>query len=154
MAPLLLHFVSGLLVGACLTCAHSARTATTTRSEKACQLLAQSLGSKTLSSGAQYNAAAEGAWNFFNQLDGEKVHDSAYGLVAHCSYIISEPTCIVFPRNTSDVMVAMKTIYESNSHYAVRGGGHSAMPGWNTYARVDRLIYETHLTCVASKMAF
>jgi hypothetical protein len=137
MALSLFYFVSGLLVGACLTCAQSARTATTTRSEKACRSLAQSLGSQTLFSGAQYNAAAKGAWNFFNQLDGEKVHDSAYGLVAHCSYIISEPTCIVSPRNTSDVIVAMKTIYESNSHYAVRGGGHSAMPGWNTYARVD-----------------
>lgn len=142
MAPLLLHFVSGLL-GACFTCAHSERTATMTRSEKACRSLVQSLGSKTLSSGAQYSAAAEGAWNFFNQLDGEKVHNSVCGLVAHFSYIMLEPTCIIFPENTSDVIVAMKTIYESNSHYAVRGGGHSAMPGWNTYAHIDRLIYET-----------
>jgi hypothetical protein len=136
MAPLLLHVVSGLFVGACLTCAHSVRTAQTS-SEKACRSLAKSLGSKTLSSGARYSAAAKGAWNFFNQLDGEKVHDSVYSLVAHSSCIISEPICIVFPRNTSDVVVAMKTIYESNAHYAVRGGGHSAMPGWNTYARID-----------------
>jgi FAD/FMN-containing dehydrogenase len=47
--------------------------------------------------------------------------------------IIPEPTCIVFPQNDSDVSVAMKAIYNSGSHYAVRGGGHSAMPGWNTY---------------------
>jgi len=102
MAPLLPHFVSGLLVGACLTGAHSTHMVTTTWSEKACQSLAQSLGPKTLSSGAQYNTTAKSAWNFFNQLDVEKVHDSMYGLVAHCLYIISEPTCIIFPRNTSE----------------------------------------------------
>ncbi|KAF9512461.1 hypothetical protein BS47DRAFT_1363136 [Hydnum rufescens UP504] len=27
---------------------------------------------------------------------------------------------------------AMRTIFHSDAHYAVRGGGHSAMPGWNT----------------------
>lgn len=44
-----------------------------------------------------------------------------------------EPTCIVFPSNTSDVITAMKAIHAFDSHYAVRGGGHSAMPLWNTY---------------------
>jgi FAD/FMN-containing dehydrogenase len=40
----------------------------------------------------------------------------------------------VFPTSTEDVVVAMRAIYAADSHYAVRGGGHSAMPGWNTYA--------------------
>ena len=49
-------------------------------------------------------------------------------------YVYVEPTCIVFPTCTEDVVVAMRAIYAADSHYAVRGGGHSAMSGWNTYA--------------------
>ncbi|KAF9506677.1 hypothetical protein BS47DRAFT_1304963, partial [Hydnum rufescens UP504] len=62
--------------------------------------------------GAQYEASATGAWDIYNQLD--------------------RPTRIVFPRNSSDVVSAMRTIFHSDEHYAVRGGGHSVMPGWNT----------------------
>ncbi|KIM77618.1 hypothetical protein PILCRDRAFT_615179 [Piloderma croceum F 1598] len=103
-------FACGLLVASSITIVHA--TSPSNSSKNACQLLAQSLGSKVQSDGAQYNTSAQGAWNFFNQLD--------------------RPTCIVFPQNASDVSVAMEAIYNSDSHYAVRGGGHSAMPGWNT----------------------
>ncbi|KAK7450137.1 hypothetical protein VKT23_013020 [Stygiomarasmius scandens] len=41
------------------------------------------------------------------------------------------PTCIVFPRTSSDVQVAMKEIFDSDVNYAVKAGGHSAMKGWN-----------------------
>ena len=129
MASLLYAMALQVIIGTCLTSAHLARTVTAT---EACHSLAQSLGSKTQSSGAQYNASAKGAWSLFNQLDGETSCTSVCCVMAYWMYIGPEPTCIVFPRDTSDVVVAMKTIYEANSHYAVRGGGHSGMPGWNT----------------------
>ncbi|KAF9513326.1 hypothetical protein BS47DRAFT_1393421 [Hydnum rufescens UP504] len=86
----------------------------TTPAKTACHTLSTLLGTDRVQSagGAQYEASATGAWDLYNQLD--------------------KPTCIVFPRNSSDVVLAMRTIFHSDAHYAVRGGGHSAMPGWNT----------------------
>ena len=51
---------------------------------------------------------------------------------ADAEHHVTEPTCIVFPQSTADVVAAMSAIYQADSNYAVRGGGHSAMPGWNT----------------------
>lgn len=60
--------------------------------------------------GIEYELAAHGAWNPFNQ-----------------QY---EPTWIVFVRNASDVQTAMKAIYAADSHDAVQSGRHGAMKGW------------------------
>ncbi|KZP16919.1 FAD-binding domain-containing protein [Athelia psychrophila] len=90
----------------------------TSGDQVACALLEHSLGSSKVQTAGNssvnplYQLSAKGAWNVFNQQD--------------------QPTCIVFPTNASDVVTAMKAIFLSNSNYAVRGGGHSAMPGWNT----------------------
>ncbi|KAF9516756.1 hypothetical protein BS47DRAFT_1360003 [Hydnum rufescens UP504] len=54
------------------------------------------------------------------------------GVAAGYLLVCLEPTCIVFPRNSSDAVFAMRTIFHSDAHHAVRGGGHSAMPSWNT----------------------
>jgi hypothetical protein len=124
-------------------------------SKQACQLLAQSLGSKVQSDGAQYNASAQSAWNFFNQLDSERTGRAGWSMLTHRWPLSPGPTCIVFPQNASDVSVAMEAIYNSDSHYAVRGGGHSAMPGWNMYVPYRRDgLPRFHLACVAFKMVY
>ncbi|KAF9506678.1 hypothetical protein BS47DRAFT_1304981 [Hydnum rufescens UP504] len=105
----------GLVVGYLLACPGvSAGQNHTTPAKTACHTLSTLLGTDKVQSagGAQYEASATGAWDLYNQFD--------------------KPTCIVFPRNSSDVVSAMRTIFHSDAHYAVRGGGHSAMPGWNT----------------------
>ncbi|KAJ7178008.1 FAD-binding domain-containing protein [Mycena filopes] len=80
---------------------------------RACAQLETSLGAPVVeSSGSDYEFAAAHPWNLEN-----------------AEY---RPTCIVFPRNTVDVQVAMKAIYDAKSHYAVQAGSHSAMKGWNT----------------------
>ncbi|KAF9069818.1 FAD-binding domain-containing protein [Rhodocollybia butyracea] len=78
----------------------------------ACSSIENLLGpTKVQSSGLQFEAGATGAWNLANaQL---------------------RPACIVFPLETSDVQVAMKSIFKSNARYAVQAGGHSAMEGWD-----------------------
>ncbi|KAJ7635403.1 FAD-binding domain-containing protein [Roridomyces roridus] len=82
-------------------------------SRAACAVIQQALGSTIVqSSGAEYNATAEGTWSLFNALD--------------------QPTCIVYPQRAADVQIAMKNIYHFNAEYAVRAGGHSAMIGWNS----------------------
>ncbi|KAF9506679.1 hypothetical protein BS47DRAFT_1367192 [Hydnum rufescens UP504] len=105
----------GVAAGYLLVCLGvSAGHNRTTPAKTACHTLNTVLGPDKVQSagGAQYEASATGAWDIYNQLD--------------------RPTCIVFPRNSSDVVSAMRTIFHSDEHYAVRGGGHSAMPGWNT----------------------
>ncbi|KAJ6591056.1 FAD-binding domain-containing protein [Mycena vulgaris] len=80
---------------------------------RACNQLEFSLGPSLVEcSGIEYETAATNAWNLQN---------SEY-----------RPTCIVFPRASSHVQVAMKAIYDAGSHYAVQAGSHSAMKGWNT----------------------
>ncbi|KAJ7130230.1 FAD-binding domain-containing protein [Mycena epipterygia] len=79
----------------------------------ACSQLELSLGSPLVqSSGTAYETAATNAWNLQN---------SEF-----------QPTCIVFPRTSAHVQVAMKAIYDAKSYYAVQAGSHSAMKGWNT----------------------
>ncbi|KAF9506684.1 hypothetical protein BS47DRAFT_1399293 [Hydnum rufescens UP504] len=104
----------GLVVGYLLVLGVSAGHDHTTPAKTACHTLSTLLGTDKVQSagGAQYEASATGAWDLYNQFD--------------------KPTCIIFPRNSSDVVSAMRTIFHSDAHYAVRGGGHSAMPGWNT----------------------
>ncbi|KAJ7852285.1 FAD-binding domain-containing protein [Mycena leptocephala] len=81
----------------------------------ACNQLESLLGSSLVqsqSSGTSYEFAATNAWNLQN---------SEY-----------RPTCIVFPRTSVHVQIAMKAIYNAQSHYAVQAGSHSAMKLWNT----------------------
>jgi len=79
----------------------------------ACNHLEVSLGSSLVqSSGPSYETAATNAWNLQN-----------------AEY---QPTCIVFPTTSDHVQVAMKAVYDAQSHYAVQAGSHSAMKGWNT----------------------
>ncbi|KAF7297479.1 FAD-binding domain-containing protein [Mycena indigotica] len=79
----------------------------------ACAALNKSLGSTLVqtSSGPEYDFSVHNAWNFQNTL--------------------FNPTCIVFPRQTSHVQTAMKAIFKAKAHYAVQAGSHSAMKGWN-----------------------
>ncbi|CBQ68956.1 conserved hypothetical protein [Sporisorium reilianum SRZ2] len=44
------------------------------------------------------------------------------------------PTCIVRPRSTLHVSVAMARIFAHGAHYAVRAGGHTGMRGWDGVA--------------------
>ncbi|KAJ6588206.1 FAD-binding domain-containing protein [Mycena capillaripes] len=81
----------------------------------ACNQLESSLGAPLVQSqfsGTSYELAATNAWNLQN---------SEF-----------RPTCIVFPRISAHVQIAMKAIYRAQSHYAVQAGSHSAMKGWNT----------------------
>ncbi|KAJ7590615.1 FAD-binding domain-containing protein [Mycena floridula] len=79
----------------------------------ACSRIQLALGTTIAqtSQGPEYNATATGAWNLVNDL--------------------LRPTCIVFPRKTSDVQIAMTAIYQAKARYSVQAGGHSAMQGWN-----------------------
>ncbi|KAJ7151920.1 FAD-binding domain-containing protein [Mycena crocata] len=91
----------------------------------ACDSIRFALGSSIVeSSGAEYNATAQGPWSLFNSLD--------------------QPTCIVYPRSASDVQIAMKQIVKFGSHYAVQSGAHSAMVGWNSISD-GVLIAFTHM---------
>ncbi|KAL7274572.1 hypothetical protein RUND412_002518 [Rhizina undulata] len=40
------------------------------------------------------------------------------------------PGCIFAPTNSDDVAVAVKTLVETNTPFAVKSGGHSSNPGW------------------------
>ncbi|KAJ7151916.1 hypothetical protein C8R43DRAFT_1067457 [Mycena crocata] len=82
-------------------------------SSRACAAIRVTLGSSIVeSSGSGYTATAQGPWSLFNSLD--------------------RPTCIVYPRVASHVQVAMQSILNFGSHYAVQAGGHSGMVGWNS----------------------
>ena len=108
------------------------------QAKAACDALKHLLGTSKVQTvgGPGYEASARGAWDYYNQLDGSPIFHTPLEpyLDGHFIFIcsLSDPSCIVFPRNSSDVVVAMRTIFLSDAHYAVRGGGHSAMPQWNT----------------------
>ncbi|KAJ6514314.1 FAD-binding domain-containing protein [Mycena vitilis] len=92
----------------------------------ACSAIRLTLGSTIVeSSGSEYNATAQGPWSLFNSVD--------------------RPTCIVYPRNASHVQVAMASIYNLGSHYAVQAGAHSGMVGWNSISD-GVLISFAHMT--------
>lgn len=85
---------------------------------RTCSLLQSSLGSDIVqTSGAEYQASAGNAWSLFNAED--------------------LPPCIVFPRNSTHVQVAMAAIFRHKIRYAVQAGGHSAMTRWNRYVRLN-----------------
>ena len=44
-----------------------------------------------------------------------------------------DPTCIIFPECTPNVVMAITAIYQSDSHHTTQGGGHSTMSRWNMY---------------------
>jgi hypothetical protein len=67
--------------------AHTTRSSTA--SMNACRSLAQSLGSKVQFNGTQYTASVKGAWNVFNQLDGDWVQK----FFAQPDYSIACPFC-------------------------------------------------------------
>ncbi|TFK65916.1 FAD-binding domain-containing protein [Pluteus cervinus] len=78
-----------------------------------CTKLVSQLGSAlVVQTGPVYMIGVESAWSSFNS--------------------IRRPSCIVYPRTSTHVQVAMRAIYRDNVHYAVQSGGHSAMRGWNT----------------------
>ncbi|KAJ7507214.1 hypothetical protein B0H11DRAFT_1970759 [Mycena galericulata] len=80
---------------------------------QACNNLKSSLGAPFVQANStDYEFAATNAWNLQNAE--------------------FQPSCIVFPRTSAHVQVAMKAIYDADSHYAVQAGSHSAMKGWNT----------------------
>ncbi|TFK32382.1 FAD-binding domain-containing protein [Crucibulum laeve] len=104
-------------------------TASTQASVAACAEISSTLGSVIVQSlGVEYTLAASGAWDLFNAQ--------------------SQPTCIVFPRNSGHVQAAMTSIFKFNSSYAVQAGGHSAMEGWNTVQN-GVLIHFSHMTDVS-----
>ncbi|CAE6515116.1 unnamed protein product, partial [Rhizoctonia solani] len=41
-----------------------------------------------------------------------------------------KPSCIVVPQSSSDVSTAVKILTTNNCQFAIRGGGHTANPGW------------------------
>ncbi|KDR68178.1 hypothetical protein GALMADRAFT_146431 [Galerina marginata CBS 339.88] len=80
---------------------------------RTCAQLQGTLGPDIIQfSGPEYLNASTRAYSLFNTED--------------------RPTCIVFPRETSHVQVAMAAIFLNEVHYAVRAGGHAGMTGWNT----------------------
>ncbi|KAJ7032358.1 FAD-binding domain-containing protein [Mycena alexandri] len=84
-----------------------------TAAAQACAELQSDLGSTIVeASGAEYNATSQGPWSLFNSLD--------------------RPTCIVYPRTATHVQLAMASIFQHKSHYAVQAGAHSPMIGWNS----------------------
>ncbi|KAJ7159198.1 FAD-binding domain-containing protein [Mycena crocata] len=98
-------------------------------SSRACASIRVTLGSSIVeSSGSEYTATAQGPWSLFNSLD--------------------RPTCIVYPRVASHVQVAMKSILNFGSHYAVQAGAHSGMVGWNSISD-GVLISFAHMTSVS-----
>ncbi|KAJ7073927.1 FAD-binding domain-containing protein [Mycena amicta] len=93
--------------------AQDATVSDATAAALACRNVTTILGPTIVqSSGAQYNATAQGTWSLFNSLD--------------------KPTCIVYPTSAAHVQTAMAAIYASNSKYAVIAGGHSGMVGYNS----------------------
>jgi hypothetical protein len=79
---------------------------------RACTQLQSQLGTLVLTSPSpEYRNVSSNSWNRFNAL--------------------SSPTCIVLPRSSVDVQVAMRAIFRHEVKYAVRSGGHSAMSGWS-----------------------
>ncbi|KAJ7704349.1 hypothetical protein B0H17DRAFT_1039337 [Mycena rosella] len=100
---------------------------------QACTQLESSLGPLVQSSGDAYEAAATNAWNLQN-----------------AEY---QPTCIVFPRTSAHVQVAMKAIYDAESHYAVQAGSHSAMKGWNTVQNGVLIIFSNMKNASYDKVA-
>lgn len=113
---------------------------------QACNQLESSLGAPLVqTNGPDYELAATNAWNLQNTED--------------------QPTCIVFPRTSAHVQVAMKAIYDADSHYAVQAGSHSAMKGWNTcVALLALMVYpcfqaiflssDTHVKSQESRMEY
>ncbi|KAF9481751.1 FAD-binding domain-containing protein [Pholiota conissans] len=105
---------------------HNATSSVAFRSAlRTCSLLQKSLGSEIVqTSGTEYQASASGAWSLFNAED--------------------LPPCIVFPRSTQHVQVAMAAIFRDKIRYAVQAGGHSAMTGWNS-VQDGILIFFSHM---------
>ncbi|CAE7117521.1 unnamed protein product [Rhizoctonia solani] len=40
------------------------------------------------------------------------------------------PACVVVPESSSDVSTTLKTLTKNNCKFGIRGGGHTANPGW------------------------
>ncbi|KAL0565080.1 hypothetical protein V5O48_016951 [Marasmius crinis-equi] len=102
-----LVFVAGLLVAL----AQSSDVSNT--AEQTCVTLQQTLGPDIVQfrSTKAFQETVNGTWNLAN---AELL-----------------PFCVVFPKNTTVVQSAMKTIFENQVNYAIQSGGHSAMKGWN-----------------------
>jgi hypothetical protein len=86
-------------------------TSITTGATTCSALLAVLGGAIIQPSDPRFHNASQDAWNLFNTQ--------------------FNPSCVVFPNQSSDVVKAMTLIFHHECDYAVQAGGHSAMPGWN-----------------------
>ncbi|KAH7337969.1 hypothetical protein B0J17DRAFT_660255 [Rhizoctonia solani] len=46
------------------------------------------------------------------------------------STCVLTPACVVVPESSSDVSTIVKTLVNNNCEFGIRGGGHTANPGW------------------------
>jgi hypothetical protein len=108
--PLLLGLASPAVGGSLLAARNDTASAA---AHAACTTLVHQLGTTIVefNGSTGYYNATQAAWNFNN--------------------VDVDPSCVVYPRDTSHVQAAMAAIYKTGSLYAVQSGGHSAMKGWN-----------------------
>lgn len=131
----MLRFSSLLALSLAIGVAHGSNI-TASAASRACAQLTKALGPSIVHSrvtnDTTYDASAHGAWSVFNQQD--------------------DPTCIVFPTSAQHVVSAMRTFRNADASYSIRGGGHSAMPGWNTieegvlidFSKMKNISYNPH----------
>jgi len=66
------------------------------------------------------------------QVYGERSYIEAIRNPASLFNSVYRPTCVVAPRDASDVQITMAAVYRDKVRYAVMSGGHTGMTGWNT----------------------
>ncbi|KAF8754790.1 fad binding protein [Rhizoctonia solani] len=54
------------------------------------------------------------------------------------------PSCILVPESSSDVAKALKILVKNNCEFAVRGGGHTANPGWAGTTLGTHILVQVH----------
>ncbi|THV04055.1 FAD-binding domain-containing protein [Dendrothele bispora CBS 962.96] len=108
-----LFFLSNIFILSYLSSTCFALDFSSNNANLACSQARTSLGESIVQgvNDSDYQSAAEGYWNLFNTE--------------------FNPTCIVFPRQSSHVQIAMRSIFEFDVDYAIQAGGHSGMKGWN-----------------------
>ncbi|THU92941.1 hypothetical protein K435DRAFT_780057, partial [Dendrothele bispora CBS 962.96] len=87
-----------------------------------------------------YEDASTAAWNFNTQF---------------------KPACVVLPRNSTDVQVAMRSTFQFDVNYALQAGRDSAMKGWNnvnngvliSFERMDNISYDAAKDTITFELA-
>ncbi|THU88134.1 FAD-binding domain-containing protein [Dendrothele bispora CBS 962.96] len=112
--------------------ASSRQTSTTSNANLACNQAQSILGDSTVQtpSDSDYGGASTAAWNLFNTQ--------------------FKPAYVVLPRNSTDVQVAMRSIFQFDVNYAVQTGRHSAIKGWNN-VNTGVLISFEHMDSITFK---